>query len=727
MTPRPRTASTTAANLQRADQATHGVRLWQFLAWLLPIAYGFAVLELLVFLLVRDSTVGIALAITVSYISCLLVARWLLRRNRWDAALAVIGGGLLGVAIVVMLVWSLLLPALALLPLIVVMLALPYRAGPSLRRLILICWAVMVLLALLGEVVAPVVQPPPWVTSVLRVSTLSAAAALVLLLLWQFSSRLTETLSHTQAANAALCVAQTRLEAQRERLTVTLHSIGDGVITTDVDGMVGMLNPVAATLTGWPAPDALAQPVTTVLPIIDAETGASLPDLVAAVLAVNDVVVLDAAAVLRARDGVQRPIAGSAAPVHDRSGQIVSVVLVFRDLTDRLQAEQARRAWERTLQETQKLESLGVLAGGIAHDFNNLLTGMLGNASLALLDLPPDAPAYASVAQIEVAAQRAAELTRQLLAYSGRGRFTVQRLDLNVLVSEMLTLVQSSIAKTVSLQLHLTPQLPTIDADATQLRQVVMNLVVNASEAMGAQPGTMTVTTGVRDVTRAELAQTYLALDVPAGTYISFAVADTGSGMDARTRGKIFEPFFTTKFTGRGLGLAAVLGIVRGHHGALTVDSTPGRGTTFTSLLPAAGEPLDSLPARPGPTTRWRGHGTVLVIDDDAEVRGFVGRALEYAGFTVLTAADGQQGVDVFRQEAATITWVLLDLTMPVLNGGMTFHAIRHIKADARVVLMSGYSEQEATAHFVGDGLAGFLQKPFTIADLETQLQQAVP
>lgn len=246
-----------------------------------------------------------------------------------------------------------------------------------------------------------------------------------------------------------------------------------------------------------------------------------------------------------------------------------------------------RLTLERKLQETQKLESLGVLAGGIAHDFNNLLVGVMGNAGLALLELPDDSPVRETIEQIEVAAQRAADLTRQMLAYSGKGRFIIQHLDLGKLVQEMSQLLKVSISKNTIVSYEFESNLPKVEADATQLRQVIMNLLINASEAVGEREGHINLSTGVRWVDRKYLASTYLAPDLPEGKYVYLEVTDNGSGMDSETLGKIFDPFFTTKFTGRGLGLAAVLGIVRGHKGALKVTSQPGQGTTFSILLPA--------------------------------------------------------------------------------------------------------------------------------------------
>lgn len=416
--------------------------------------------------------------------------------------------------------------------------------------------------------------------------------------------------------------------------------------------------------------------------------------------------------------------------LHDSSGRIVSILSLVQDVTDRVVAEEARRraaaerrALDRKLQETQKLESLGILAGGIAHDFNNLLGAVLGNASLARMDLSPDSPLQTCLEQIEQAALRAAELCKQMLAYSGRGHFVVQQLDLNALIEDTTRLLHVSISKRAVLQFHLTPSLPAILGDATQLRQVVMNLVINASEALGDTSGVISITTGVTHADPAYLAGTFFAPSLPEGDYVFLEIADTGVGMTQEVLGRIFDPFFTTKFTGRGLGLAAVLGIVRGHRGALTATSERGRGTTFRILLPCASGPVDT----PIPSGRsepaWRGSGLALVADDEESVRATVSRMLEMIGFTTRLAEDGQIAVDAFRAAPESFQLVVLDLTMPHMDGEEAFRQIRGIRADTRVMLMSGFNEQQAIERFAGKGLAGFLQKPFTVHALREKLQ----
>jgi two-component system, cell cycle sensor histidine kinase and response regulator CckA len=402
------------------------------------------------------------------------------------------------------------------------------------------------------------------------------------------------------------------------------------------------------------------------------------------------------------------------------------MLAMTRDITDLKNAEQEQRRLEAQVLHAQKLESLGVLAGGIAHDFNNLLVSILGNADLALMEMSEAAPAIESVREIRQAAIRASELTNQMLAYSGRGAFVVRAIDLNELVDEMGHLLRVSISRQTLLRYDLAANLPAVEADAAQVRQVVMNLITNAADAIGERSGVITISTGLLDATRDYLAATYLDEKLPPGPYVFLEVADTGCGMDAPTRARLFDPFFTTKFAGRGLGLAALLGIVRGHHGAVRVTSEVGKGTTFRVLLPCCDRPAErQAPPAPLPEAT-PGGGTVLIVDDEETVRNVARLMLQRFGMTVLTAADGKEGVDVFRQHHAEIDAVLLDMTMPRMSGEDAFRQMRDIRKDVRVVLCSGYNEQDATSRFNGQGLAGFLQKPFELHTLVGKIRQAI-
>lgn len=426
------------------------------------------------------------------------------------------------------------------------------------------------------------------------------------------------------------------------------------------------------------------------------------------------------------RAGNKRWVIVSKVAFRDSAGSIVGLVGITRDITRRKRAEEERQKLEEQIQHSQKLESLGVLAGGIAHDFNNLLMGILGNAGMAKLELPPSSPTRPMIDQIEKTGQRAADLCKQMLAYSGKGSFVVQPLDLSELVKEMSHLLEVSASKKATVKYHFTRKLPAIMGDPTQLRQVVINLITNASEAIGDQTGIISVTTGAMYCDRAYLQEGYVAEELPEGRYAYLEVSDTGCGIDNEKLGKIFDPFYSTKFAGRGLGLAAVLGIVRGHKGVLKVYSEPSRGTTFKVLFPFCDQPAASTTEESLDTLEWRGSGIILVVDDEEMVRDTAKRMLEHFGFTVLLASDGREGVEQFRLHAGEIAAVLLDVTMPHMSGEEAFREIRRIKSNACVLLSSGYNELDATSHFSGKGLAGFIQKPYRPVDLMNKLRDVL-
>jgi len=401
--------------------------------------------------------------------------------------------------------------------------------------------------------------------------------------------------------------------------------------------------------------------------------------------------------------------------------------LAITDITERKWAEEKRLQLERQMQQTQKLESLGVLAGGIAHDFNNLLTVILGNASLALDELPPISPARDSLLSIEETSLRAAELCRQMLAYSGKGQCVIENIRVSDLIGEMISLLKASISKKAIFNLNLKDSLPPLRGDPSQIRQVIMNLVINASEALGEHNGAITLSTGVMECSREYLSEAFLDESLAEGSYVWLEVSDTGCGMDQTIQRRIFEPFFTTKFTGRGLGLSAVLGIVRGHKGALKVYSEPGRGTTFKVLFPAVLEERVLAGRSQGMKTGgWKGAGTILLVDDEESVRVMGTRMLERIGFEVLTAVDGREALDIYRARQEEIALVLLDLTMPDLDGEEAFRELRRIDPQVCVVMSSGYTESEIAPRFAGKRLSGFLQKPYTLDALTQCLRAAL-
>lgn len=390
-------------------------------------------------------------------------------------------------------------------------------------------------------------------------------------------------------------------------------------------------------------------------------------------------------------------------------------------IVGRKRVEEERSKLEQQLLHAQKLESLGVLAGGIAHDFNNILMAIMGNADLALMRINKESPAVENLHRIEQAAARAADLAKQMLAYSGKGKFVVENLNLNLLLEEMLHMLEVSISKKVVLRLNPHQHLPAVQADATQIRQIVMNLVINASEAIGDKSGVIAITTGCMDCDHSYLKDVWLDENLTDGLYVYLEIADTGCGMNKETLSKLFDPFFTTKFTGRGLGMAAVLGIVRGHKGAIKVYSEPDRGTTFKILLPASDRPAELFNDNCR-KDEWSGSGTVLLVDDEETVRGIGSEMLKELGFTTITANDGREALEIYKA-TPDIAFVIMDLTMPHMDGEQCFRALRQLKPDIKVIISSGYNEQDVAQKFVGKGLAGFIQKPYRISTLKEAIR----
>jgi len=425
------------------------------------------------------------------------------------------------------------------------------------------------------------------------------------------------------------------------------------------------------------------------------------------------------------RQGDVRVVLWTVTRLQDVRGRPCGVIASGQDITE-------RKRIEAQMQHAQKLESLGVLAGGIAHDFNNLLVGILGNTSLALMDVNEESELHEILRDVETAALRAADLTKQMLAYSGRGRFVVRPLDLSALVEEMAHLLHSSISKRAALRFDFAPDVPAVEADGTQLRQVVMNLITNASDALNGENGEIVLRTAVCWADREALHSPYLDYEPEPGPYALIEVSDTGIGMTPETLQRIFDPFFSTKFTGRGLGLAATLGIVRGHRGTIAVESAPGEGTTFRVYFPLALESggdadasADSdlaTPGRPHPVAA----GVALVVDDDATVSEVARQMLERRGFEVVVAADGIDALSHFQQRRSELRLALVDLTMPRMGGEELVGAIRAVDGALPVVLMSGYSEGEVAGRFPPSLVSACIQKPFRLEELDAVLRTAL-
>jgi two-component system cell cycle sensor histidine kinase/response regulator CckA len=415
---------------------------------------------------------------------------------------------------------------------------------------------------------------------------------------------------------------------------------------------------------------------------------------------------------LRRADGEYRSLLCTGVPRFTENATFAGYVGCSIDITD------LKRTQEQVLA-TQKLESLGVLAGGIAHDFNNLLGGIVTTSELVLEDLPPCGAAHDGVENIRVVALRAAEIVRQLMAYTGKGEAVFESVNVSQLVREMIQLLKVSISKHAILKLDLPDSLPAVRANPVQIRQVVMNLITNASEALGEGDGVIAISTAYVAADQYPLSD----LPNPSAGLVRVEVTDTGCGMTPEIQAAIFDPFFTTKFAGRGLGLAAVQGIIRSHRGVIRVESEAGKGSRFEILLPSTGEPAWSSAAAPGSDAEV--NGTCLVVEDEEALRLAVSHMLRKRGFSVLEAGDGKTAVAVFRTHAREIDVVLLDMTLPGMSGPEVLAALRCIRPEVRVILTTAYSQETVLAAIEGEHAWAYIQKPYQFSDLTTLLRDA--
>lgn len=518
-----------------------------------------------------------------------------------------------------------------------------------------------------------------------------------------------ESAANAQRLAETVDAVRRQLDRHFEFTRAITDSLGEAVFTIDVEGLITFVNPVAERVFGWTATELIGKRA--IATICDVDSG---PNDAPFREVIHEGAPRRIERTIFRRRGGTFPARYTAASIRTAS-EVRGVVVVFEDLT-----EQDRN--EQRLRETQKLESIGLLAGGIAHDFNNLLVGILGNASLVFDELAPDHPWRELLQRVMSAGERAADLTRQLLAYAGKGRFILSNVDMNEVAAETINIVRASTSKRVRVELNLTEPLPAVEGDRTQLQQLLMNLIINAAEAIGDEDGVVGVTTSVAAIDE-EHARTFtMPAQLKAGAYVCVEVQDSGSGMDEQTRARIFEPFFTTKFLGRGLGLAATLGIVRSHGGAIHVRSAPGCGSTFRILLPVKAHAAEEPRAGRATTANENG-ATVLVIDDEAIVRLTTRTTLMKAGFSVIASDNGANGLRRLEADPDGVDLVLLDFTMPVMGGVEAFRRIHEMLPDLPVIVMSGYCDSEVARHFGSHTPSAFLQKPFTAARLLERVQ----
>jgi len=526
-------------------------------------------------------------------------------------------------------------------------------------------------------------------------------------------------LSDQHGYTYAICGIATDVTEQRlamaemAKLATVLNQSDELVVITDKNGVIEYVNPTFTRVSGYSADEAIGH---TPALVKSNQHGAEFYRDMWKSLHAGKIWRSDFTN--RKKNGEFYTVTQSITPILNDQGEVTAFASVQRDVTQ-------SRQLELQIQHTDRVESLGILAGGIAHDFNNLLAAILGNNSLAQRKLVATSPAIPHLAAIEHASNSAADLCRQMLAYSGKGKFVVKAINLSTLVEEMGKLIDVSLANNVVLKYQLSEQLPLINADVAQIQQVVLNLITNASEAIEGKSGVICISTGMMKADDDYLRGCVGDAQLSPGRYVYMEISDTGCGMSKATQRKIFDPFFTTKFTGRGLGMSAMLGIVKGHQGTMRIYSEIGKGTTMKVAFPASDHIAVSSPVSPsGSTSHFS--GTALVIDDEENLREVASAMLEDIGFDTLTANNGLEGIEVFNKHKADITLVLMDMTMPKMDGQACFSKLKMIQPNVRVILSSGYSEQDATNRFAGKGLAGFIQKPYTVEALAKKIDEVL-
>ncbi len=519
--------------------------------------------------------------------------------------------------------------------------------------------------------------------------------------------------------------AEESLRENRELLRVVVEGTSDAVFVKDLAGRYRLLNGAASRLVGKSPDEVIGRDDTYIFPAEEART-----------MMEGDRSVMDAGATstyeeyLTSATGEHLVFLSTKGPLFDEQGNVTGLFGISRDITTIKRAETERLELERKLQHSQKLESLGVLAGGIAHDFNNILTIILGNLELAGLKISVDTPVLEKIELAIKACNRAADLIRMMLAYTGKGVSAPAKIRLNEVICENEPFILAYVHRKVEFNISLGPDIPLIEADKSQILQIIINLVINASEAIGDGTGAITLCTGIKDCDDNDLAASRVEEKPPAGRFAYLEVSDSGCGMDDETLQRVFEPFFTTKFLGRGLGLSAVQGIVRTHNGAILLESVPGLGSRFCVLLPIyendiVNKPEFILPASQSELTT-AAHRKVLVVDDEEQVRDMCIAFLEHLGFHSVSAANGHEALDIFSKNADEIGLIILDLTMPVMDGARVFHELKRIRQDVAVILSSGYSEEKVLERFADDKPEGFVQKPFQMTELKEKIEQVI-
>jgi len=509
-----------------------------------------------------------------------------------------------------------------------------------------------------------------------------------------------------------------KLKASEEWFSTTLKCIGDAVITTDTKGSVVFINPIAEKLTGWSQKEAMGQDIKKVFQITNDNETKWVEDPVGMVLNTGEAIFLTNNTLLIAKDGKKIPIDDSAAPIRDDRGNLNGVVLVFRDIAE-------KKHMEEQLRQAGKMEAIGTLAGGVAHDFNNILTAILGTTDLILLDLEQRHPLHQPIQEIQKSMGQAADLTRKLLLFSCKQPMSFKILDLNVLIELMTNMIRRLIGEHIQVNKVLLPGLSSIKADNGTIEQILLNLAINARDAMP-KGGTLTIET--KHVTVSE-SQKNLGTEAQPGDFVCLSITDNGTGMNKETLQHIFEPFFTTKRQGEGtgLGLAVIFGIVKEHNGWIEVNSKPTIGTTFNIYFQAVSKNPDIETQKEVPIQSLKGNGErILIVEDEAQVRTYVERALIKSNFLTFSAADAKEAMEVFDEEGGNFDLVFSDIVLPDENGVELVEKIMVKKPDIHILLTSGYPESSSKWSEIQEKAYPFLQKPYTLGTLLQKIRTAM-
>jgi PAS domain S-box-containing protein len=507
-------------------------------------------------------------------------------------------------------------------------------------------------------------------------------------------------------------IAEDQLAEEKERLAVTLRSIGDGVITTDISGRVLLVNRVAERLTGWKQEYASGYPIAQVLSLVDEKNRTPVENPALRLMNQDESSNFPYRAVLVARDGTERVIEESVSIMSDHENRTIGIVIVFRDITE-------RQKLENELARTQKLESLGLLAGGIAHDFNNILTAIFGNITLARMHTGEDSPGYERLAEAENAMVRAKELTQQLLTFSKGGAPVKETADITgIIIDSTKFMLRGSQSRC---EFAINPSLWTVDVDVGQISQVINNIVINADHAMSGG-GIIQVSSLNCSLKKGTL------LPLAPGRYVKITIADKGSGIPKENLTRIFDPYFTTKAKGSGLGLSTAISIIRKHSGHIEIESEPGKGTSVHIYLPASDKSLN------GPVTGndqlVHGSGRILVMDDEEAILDMASALLSHFGYRPGVAHDGEEAITVYKAAAAgndPFAVVIMDLTIPGgLGGKETIARLREFDPLVKAIVSSGYSTDPIVANFRQYGFVGILTKPYTAKEMSEIIKKVL-